>query len=188
MIYSKIFKFAFACISFAVLTACNSKNEEAKKLGFSSATEMDEIHAKGWHTKERYEEDIAISLGYKSASAQKSEELKIKKQKEFEEIWKNNGTHYTAIACISPGYTLAENAMLMLMNFGPENFFRTANNFSEFCNASDLSKSDKTWDKHLTSVRILGRKNNVIYWYALIKNEITPNYPTGIGGFTKYDK
>lgn len=47
--------------SFALMTllyGCSGEADEAKKLGFSSVEEMKEIHAKGWHTKEKYEEDI----------------------------------------------------------------------------------------------------------------------------------
>lgn len=41
---------------------------EAQRLGFTSVQEMKEIHSKGWHTKERYEEDLAKQQGYSSAS------------------------------------------------------------------------------------------------------------------------
>lgn len=41
-----------------LLTGCVSKEEEAKRLGFDSVEEMMSIHSKGWHSREKYEDDI----------------------------------------------------------------------------------------------------------------------------------
>lgn len=49
-----------------VVVACGGEADEAKKLGFASVAEMKEIHSKGWHTKERYEDDSAKTEGFKS--------------------------------------------------------------------------------------------------------------------------
>lgn len=49
-----------ACIALAVLPflgGCNGQLEQARELGFSSVEEMKSVHAKGWHTKSRYESD-----------------------------------------------------------------------------------------------------------------------------------
>ena len=35
------------------------EEDEAKKLGFLSVSEMNDIHSKGWHTKSQYDSDIA---------------------------------------------------------------------------------------------------------------------------------
>lgn len=41
-----------------LLTACgNAKDDEAKRLGFSSVSEMEEIQSKGWHTNAQYRAD-----------------------------------------------------------------------------------------------------------------------------------
>lgn len=79
-----------------VLLGCGEE-EEAKKLGFSSASEMNDIHAKGWHTKSKYNEDRAKAAGFASLSEmekaaeakrqkderkQKEQELAVKRQKE----------------------------------------------------------------------------------------------------------
>lgn len=53
----KFLKNGLSVISLALLTACGGESDEAKKLGFSSADEMKEIHAQGWHTKEQYERE-----------------------------------------------------------------------------------------------------------------------------------
>jgi hypothetical protein len=43
-----------------VLFGCGGESDEAKKLGFASVDEMKEAHAKGWHTKQKYEEDKLV--------------------------------------------------------------------------------------------------------------------------------
>ena len=58
-------------LSLIVIYGCSNDEDEAKKLGFSNAAEMKEIHSKGWHTKERYDEDMAIAAGYSSYSEMK---------------------------------------------------------------------------------------------------------------------
>lgn len=45
-------------ISSLLLAACsNAKEDEAERLGFSSALEMEQIHSKGWHTNAQYVAD-----------------------------------------------------------------------------------------------------------------------------------
>jgi putative hemolysin len=50
------------------LTACgNAKEDEAKRLGFSSYSELEDIHSKGWHTRAQYladETERAKRLGF----------------------------------------------------------------------------------------------------------------------------
>jgi len=65
----------------SLLLGCGEK-DEAKKLGFTNAVEMKDIQSRGWHTKERYEEDRA-----KAAELIRIEEMKKAeeaKQKEEE--------------------------------------------------------------------------------------------------------
>lgn len=179
----------FSAILLALLTACSGESGEAKKLGFASVDEMKEVHAQGWHTKDRYEEDFAKKNGYSSVAEWRSAELKIKKQKEFEENWKNKGTHFVLVNCSPPAYMLAENAMLMLMRFGERSFTDTLNNdaFSRFCvNLNNSGGGYKTWDKYNERVKILGIKNNIIYWYAVVIDKQGPNIAVGVGGVTVY--
>ncbi len=82
---------AIALAMLVVLNGCSGEADEAKKLGFASIEEMKEIHAKGWHTKERYEEDIAKEKGYNSVAEMravqenhKSVEMALAKKKEVE--------------------------------------------------------------------------------------------------------
>ena len=64
---------AISFIAFALL-GCG-EDEEAKKLGFSSVSEMKEIQAKGWHTIQRYDEDRAKASGFASFADMKADEL-----------------------------------------------------------------------------------------------------------------
>jgi len=57
-------------------------SDEAKKLGFASVSEMKDIHAKGWHTMQRYDEDRAKAGGYASVAEMKEAEEAIIKQEE----------------------------------------------------------------------------------------------------------
>jgi hypothetical protein len=52
-------------------------HQEAHRLGFSTRAEMNSIHAQGWHTKSRYEEDMALKGGYKSVAEWKAAEEKM---------------------------------------------------------------------------------------------------------------
>ena len=72
---------AIALAMLMVLSGCSGEADEAKKLGFSSVEEMKEIHAKGWHTKERYEADSAKSAGFTSVA-----EWKISEKKKLQKI------------------------------------------------------------------------------------------------------
>lgn len=74
------------------LFGCGSESEEAKKLGFASAEEMKEVHARGWHTLARYEEDTAKQAGYSSVkdwkiylAKQAESDKKAKLEKEQQE-------------------------------------------------------------------------------------------------------
>lgn len=51
-------KICSSVILLVLLTACSGESDEAKKLGFASIDEMKEIHAQGWHTKNRFEGDF----------------------------------------------------------------------------------------------------------------------------------
>lgn len=55
------------------LLGCAEDNE-AKKLGFASVAEMQEIQAKGWHTMQRYDEDRAKANGFASVAEMKTAE------------------------------------------------------------------------------------------------------------------
>jgi hypothetical protein len=50
------------------LSGCSGESEEAKKLGFSNAEEMKQIHLKGWHTKDKYISDTQSNSYVKAAS------------------------------------------------------------------------------------------------------------------------
>lgn len=84
---------AIALAMLVVLNGCSGEADEAKKLGFASVEEMKEIHAKGWHTKQRHvedeakrrakereQEDEAKRQGYKSVA--EAREAMIEKEKE----------------------------------------------------------------------------------------------------------
>ena len=61
------FSRTYIVLSFSLLVfGCGGGEEEAKKLGFSNLAEMETIHAQGWHTKERYNEDSAKANGFAS--------------------------------------------------------------------------------------------------------------------------
>lgn len=48
----------FSVIATIALAGCsNAREDEAARLGFSSADEMEEVHAKGWHTQAQYMAD-----------------------------------------------------------------------------------------------------------------------------------
>lgn len=74
-------------ISFAMtIVGCSGQTDEAKKLGFSSLEEMKEIHGKGWHTKDRFEEDLAKQQGYSSAAIMRATLEKNKKNDEMAQL------------------------------------------------------------------------------------------------------
>ena len=54
----KIRAILIAGAAVVTLSGCsNAKEDEAERLGFSSAEEMTEVHSKGWHTKAQYMAD-----------------------------------------------------------------------------------------------------------------------------------
>lgn len=56
-----------AISSFALASCGNAAEEEAKRLGFSSVSEMEDVHSKGWHTNAQYladETERAKRLGF----------------------------------------------------------------------------------------------------------------------------
>lgn len=65
MRYNSLIAAGFLCVS---LSACtDAKEEEAKRLGFSSYSELEDIHSKGWHTRAQYladETEKAKRLGF----------------------------------------------------------------------------------------------------------------------------
>lgn len=85
-------KNALAVMVVSILFGCNGEADEAKKLGFTNVDEMRNIQAKGWHSKERFDEDEAKLAGYNSVvdmknaiAAKKIEEENIKAAKIVEE-------------------------------------------------------------------------------------------------------
>lgn len=76
--------------TFSVYGCGNGEADEAKKLGFASVDEMKQIHAKGWHTKARYDEDEAIKQGYKSVAEMRAEIEKKKADEEKSRLAKLN--------------------------------------------------------------------------------------------------
>lgn len=93
---SNLINLTFSVFAFMACSAYAGETEEAKKLGFDSVEEMRQIHAKGWHTKERYEidqaimrakeeEDAARRQGFPSAAEMKAAKLIEQKMKKEEE-------------------------------------------------------------------------------------------------------
>ena len=72
---------AVVAILTVTLFGCGGEADEAKKLGFANVEEMKEVQAKGWHTKERFEEDTAKQQGFKSAADMKVA-IALKKEQE----------------------------------------------------------------------------------------------------------
>lgn len=79
MKYLTCLKLAIVSIAVLALFGCGEE-DEAKKLGFSSVTEMKEIQAKGWHTMQRYDEDRAKASGFASVADMKAAEATKKEQ------------------------------------------------------------------------------------------------------------
>lgn len=71
-------------VSVTLLGCGDSPDQEAKKLGFSSVTEMNEIQAQGWHTKARYDDDQAIKQGYPDAKTMIQEKERIENERRAE--------------------------------------------------------------------------------------------------------
>ena len=72
MTESKCSTIALSIFALCFIAACSGDSNEAKKLGFASVAEMKEIHAKGWHTKQKYDEDMrakASKLGFSDVGA-----------------------------------------------------------------------------------------------------------------------
>lgn len=68
-----LIKFVIYTTLITTLFGCGEE-DEAKKLGFSSVVEMNDIHAKGWHTKAKYDADSkeqkeAEKLGFSNAKS-----------------------------------------------------------------------------------------------------------------------
>jgi hypothetical protein len=63
-------KIALILIVFSFLTGCldNGATDEARKLGFSNVDEMNEIQAKGWHSKKKYIEDEIKRVDFETSS------------------------------------------------------------------------------------------------------------------------
>jgi len=80
--------FFIACSAFA--NTADIERLEAQRLGFTSVQEMKEIHSKGWHTKERYEEDLSKQRGYSSASEMRAALGKQKEEVRREETISSN--------------------------------------------------------------------------------------------------
>jgi hypothetical protein len=54
-----LFRIFLLLLPIAIL-GCNAEDQEAHKLGFESVEQMKQVHAKGWHTRKKYEEDNGI--------------------------------------------------------------------------------------------------------------------------------
>jgi hypothetical protein len=74
-------KIALVSVSMIIFVGC-AEDDEAKELGFNNANEMKEIHAKGWHTKQRYNEDRAKAAGFSSVAEMKNAEEAKRKEEE----------------------------------------------------------------------------------------------------------
>lgn len=175
-------------MSLLVLTACGGESGEAKKLGFASVDEMKELHAQGWHTKERYEEDAAKKLGYLSAAEWRAAEIKIKKEKEFERNWKTKGRYVVAVGCLTPNHRLAETAMMTLMLSGEDAFKRLIK--STWAGQNIVCASYPASFKGVKlnfdgPVKVLGRKGNIVYWYMETADE---GGSGALGGYTTYEE
>jgi hypothetical protein len=78
---TNLIKLAAAIILTVLISACGGgEADEAKKLGFASVDEMKDIHAKGWHTKARYEEDEAKRQGFSSVAEMRAAIAKKKEE------------------------------------------------------------------------------------------------------------
>lgn len=53
-------------LALSLISGCSGESQEAKNLGFNSVDEMKEIHLKGWHSKNQYNEDLAKKRGFTS--------------------------------------------------------------------------------------------------------------------------
>ena len=89
---TKLLKTILASAVVSLLLGCSGEADEAKKLGFANVDEMKQVQAKGWHSKERFDEDEAKLAGYNSVvemknaiAAKKIEEENIKAAKIVEE-------------------------------------------------------------------------------------------------------
>jgi hypothetical protein len=75
---TNLIKLAAAIILTVLISACGGgEADEAKKLGFASVDEMKDIHAKGWHTKARYDEDSYRELGFNNVVEMKNAETRF---------------------------------------------------------------------------------------------------------------
>jgi hypothetical protein len=119
---SKNMKLIFTCLfTCFLLLGCSNEEDEAKKLGFSNVEEMKKFHSEGWHSKERYNEDLAKSKGFKSfqemviAEEQEKQRIEAQLKAEKEEMsrpWSKNLDYFyfedgsctprSGMVCMSP--------------------------------------------------------------------------------------
>ena len=83
----KILNILLSACCIIMLSGCSSKDDEAKKLGFSGYEEMEKIKILGFNTKSEYEESIAKKKIQQEnlEKLKKEEEEKIAKDKEIQE-------------------------------------------------------------------------------------------------------
>jgi len=65
-----------------LLTACGPSEKDAQQLGFANVTEMKELQAKGFKTKDEYEASEAKKLGFQDVAEMKDLQSKGFKNKE----------------------------------------------------------------------------------------------------------
>lgn len=73
---------SFACLASLSLLGCGPSEQEIKNLGFSNAAEMKEIQAKGFKTKDEYDQSLVKELGFKDVAEMKSLQEKGFKSKQ----------------------------------------------------------------------------------------------------------
>ena len=75
---------SFACLALLSLLGCGPSEQEIKNLGFSNASEMKEIQAKGFKTKSDYDQNLAKELGFQDVAEMKSlQEKGFKSKKDY---------------------------------------------------------------------------------------------------------
>lgn len=114
----KILKILF-CVSFlALLLACTSKEDDAKKLGFKSVEEMETIQAKGFKTRNDFDTEV---------ERKKSQDEKLLKEKKRNEILQYEGKQITSQE-LWGGYNCKQDSNYMCIDL---------EKFVEFCNLVD---------------------------------------------------
>lgn len=127
----KVNKFFGLAVLVALLAACSSKEDDAKKYGFSSVEEMTRIQALGFKTQKDYDDDLA---------KKQAEEERVAAEKRKEEDIKNIETNKKSLlqkvsAC---GWkSVPESAGFYLgMSYSQVQSFSSANGYHLTCKES----------------------------------------------------